>query len=206
MSCETAAEIVADAAYAATVFYIDGETTAVVRDPPEFGWATRTTNKRTRNGRLYHSRQCLGVYECPRCEYRARPIVDERVLNGRSVPNIKKRVTCRGRCATEDSETVALELRECAVSIVVRGREDGAWEVRCSGAHGHARPPALKLTPVERARLNTYVDGHRGGGHMRWWATPRRSLASAEHPQSPLYDRGKAGCRLRALKKAPRKI
>jgi hypothetical protein len=56
------------AAYSEREFYIDGARTFLVRGvprhaSPDLGWATRTTDKRVRDGRTYHSRRCAGVYE-----------------------------------------------------------------------------------------------------------------------------------------------
>ena len=197
--------------YVSSVFYIDGARAVVVRGVPrgaavEFGWATRTTNKRVRDGRAYHSRRCAGVYECGRCGFRARPLVDERVRKEEraarhEVRGLELRVTCGGRCLAEDGREVAMELRACGVTIVARERADGTWEVRCSGVHGHGRPPALRLTPRERERLDAYVAGRRAGRGCTV-AGARRQLAGPEHAQSPLHDRIKAQFQIRKRRDA----
>ena len=96
-------------AYVSSVFYIDGARTVVVRGvprhaSPDFGWAARTTNKRARDGRAYHSRRCAGVYECGRCGFRARPLFDGRVREGEhetrpEVRGVELRATCGGRAS-----------------------------------------------------------------------------------------------------------
>src|SRR3989338_1373852 len=107
------------AAYSEQVFYIDGARTFLVRGvprhaSPDFGWATRTTNKRARDGRAYHSRRCAGAHECVRCGYRARPLVDGRVREHETrheVRGVGLRATCGGRCLAEDGREEAMALQ-----------------------------------------------------------------------------------------------
>src|SRR3989338_1503151 len=95
------------AAYSERVFYIDGARTVVVRGvprhaSPEFGWATRTTNKRVRDGRTHHSRRCAGG-----ARVRARAGDAARGARRGAARGVRRAVPRRGRAE------VAMELRWC---------------------------------------------------------------------------------------------
>src|SRR3989338_5767054 len=81
-----------------------------------------------------------------------------------------------------------MALQTCGVTIVAREREDGAWEVRCSGMHGHARPPALRLTPEERVRLDADEAG--GGAGRGGGGAGARAVAAARPGQGAGSDGG----------------
>ncbi|KAI8601306.1 hypothetical protein EDD21DRAFT_415037 [Dissophora ornata] len=119
------------------------------------GWAMVVYghNASAGSGRRTYNKSCLGVHQCPKCNYVERPRLPLQKKNKYALPQPPK-----GVCKVDGSK---LEHIPCKATLtVVYG--DGMVYMIHNGLHNHAKPPVSKYSgkPAKRRALEPNPDDH----------------------------------------------
>ena len=137
-------------------FSLDKETSNVLENgkqkvlPPAFGWKLASHNsKRLRSGFHKQYKYCLGVYQCPECDFKEAP---------RQPPKKKKFESPQPpkmKCPIHSDRLLVHWSCECTMTVEETSRQ---WIVSHHGNHNHERPPWKgRLDPSSQKKLQGLI-------------------------------------------------
>jgi hypothetical protein len=113
------------------------------------GWAMLVFGHKTKGTISIHKKRCLGIYQCPQCEYIERP----RLPSSRSQNAAP--LEPRGQCKFDSSDLVHVLCR--ATMIITCDTATRTVDFQHFGFHNHSKPHPIRPTAEAKRRFRDIV-------------------------------------------------